>query len=93
MIIGTCMITLRIPWASSLKDKRMVVKSLTDKMKHKFNISVAEVEEQDNHRVAVIGFACVTNQNSHTDSIIENVISFVENNTEAEITDVFRENL
>ena len=55
MIIGTCMITLRIPWASSLKDKRMVVKSLTDKMKHKFNISVAEVEEQDNHRVAVIG--------------------------------------
>ncbi len=93
MIIGTCMITLRIPWASSLKDKRMVVKSLTDKMKYKFNISVAEVEEQDNHRVAVIGFACVTNQNSHADSIIENVISFVENNTEAEITDVFRENL
>lgn len=91
MIIGTCMVTLRISWASSLKEKRMVVKSITDKMKNKFNISVAEVEEQDNHKIAVIGFACVTNQVSHADSIIENVVNFIENNTEAEVADVFRE--
>ncbi len=91
MIVGTCIVTLRIPWALSLKDKRMVVKSLTEKMKHKFNISVAEVEMQDVHRTAVIGFACVTNSTSHADSIVDNVVRFMENNTEAEIEDVFKE--
>lgn len=93
MIVGTCVVTLRIPWALSLKDKRMVVKSLTEKMKHKFNISVAEVDMQDVHRTAVIGFACVTNSMSHADSIVDNVVRFIENNTEAEIEDVFKEML
>lgn len=93
MIVGTCVVTLRIPWALSLKDKRMVVKSLTEKMKHKFNISVAEVDMQDVHRMAVIGFACVTNSMSHADSIVDNVVRFIENNTEAEIEDVFKEML
>ena len=85
MMVGTCEVTLRIPWALSLKDKRMVVKSLVEKTRHKFNISIAEVDKQDIHREAVIGFACVTN------SIIDNVIRFMENNTEAEIEEVFRE--
>ena len=87
MIIGTCMITLRISWASSLKEKRMVVKSLIDRMKNKFNISVAEVD----HKIAVIGFACVTNEAAHANSIIDKVIDFAENNTEAEIEDTFIE--
>lgn len=91
MIIGTCTITLRISWASSLKEKRMVVKSLIDRMKNKFNISVAEVEQQDNHKIAVIGFACVTNETQHANSMIDKVINFVENNTEAEIEDAFIE--
>ena len=91
MIIGTCTVTLRIPWASSLKEKRMVIKSLMDRMKNKFNISVAEVEEQDNHKTAVIGFACVTNETAHANSIIDKVMIFIEDNTEAEIEDEFRE--
>lgn len=91
MIIGTCTVTLRIPWASSLKEKRMVIKSLMDRMKNKFNISVAEVEEQDNHKIAVIGFACVTNETAHANSIIDKVMNFIEDNTEAEIEDEFRE--
>ena len=91
MIIGTCTVTLRISWASSLKEKRMVIKSLMDRMKNKFNISVAEVEEQDNHRIAVIGFVCVTNETSHANSIIDNVVNYIEDNTEAEIEDIFKE--
>ncbi len=91
MIIGTCMITLKISWASSLKEKRMVVKSLIDRMKNKFNISVAEVDRQDNYKIAVIGFACVTNEAAHANSIIDKVIDFAENNTEAEIEDTFIE--
>ena len=91
MIVGTCLITLRISWASSLKEKRMVVKSLIDRMKNKFNISVAEVEHQDNHKKAVIGFACVTNETSHANSIIDKVLDFVENNSEAEVEETFIE--
>ena len=91
MVVGTCTVTLRIFMADSLKEKRMVVKSLVEKMKNRFNISVAEVDEQDNHRAAVIGFACVTNEASHADSIIDKVLNFMENNTEAEITEIYRE--
>ena len=91
MMVGTCEVTLRIPWALSLKDKRMVVKSLVEKTRHKFNISIAEVDKQDIHREAEIGFACVTNSRPLADSIIDNVIRFMENNTEAEIEEVFRE--
>ncbi len=91
MIVGTCTVTLRISWAASLKEKRMVLKSLMDRMKNKFNISVAEIDEQDNHKIAVIGFACVTNETSHANSMIDKVINFIENNTEAEIEDTFKE--
>ena len=91
MIIGTCTVTLRISWASSLKEKRMVIKSLMDRMKNKFNISVAEVDEQDNHKIAVIGFACVTNEVKHADSMLNNILNFIEDNTEAEIQDSFIE--
>ena len=65
----------------------MVIKSLMDSMKNKFNISVAEVDEQDNHKIAVIGFACVTNETSHANSIINNVLDFIENNTDALMED------
>ena len=91
MIIGTCTVTLRSSWASSLKEKRMVIKSLIDRMKNKFNISVAEVDEQDSHKTAVIGFACVTNETAHANSIIDKVINFIENNTQAEVEDTFKE--
>lgn len=91
MIIGTCTVTLRISWASSLKEKRMVIKSLIDRMKNKFNISVAEVDEQDSHKTAVIGFACVTNETAHANSIIDKVINFIENSTQAEVEDTFEE--
>ena len=50
-------VTLRAIWAHSLKEKRMVVKSIVQKLKNKFNISVAEVESQDIHQIIVIGIA------------------------------------
>ncbi len=83
VIVGTCEVTLHAEWVNSLKEKRMVVKSLIDKIRHKFNVSVAEVDFQDVHKTAVIGFACVTNQVSHANSIIDNVLNFIEANTDA----------
>ncbi|MBQ7266681.1 MAG: DUF503 domain-containing protein [Firmicutes bacterium] len=91
MFIGSCIVTFRAEWVASLKEKRMIVKSLIAKSRNKFNISVAEVDMQDVHQVIVIGFSAVSNSKSHLDDITENVIAFFENNTDAVITDIEKE--
>lgn len=88
MKIFVMRITLRAVWAHSLKEKRMVVKSLTQKLKNKFNISVREVAEQDVHQTVVIGIAGIGASWAQVDSITENITSFVDENTEAELMDV-----
>ena len=88
MIVGTCRVYLRAEWVFSLKDKRMIVKSLVEKIRHKFNVSIAEVEDNDVHKSIVLGFACVTNETSHANSIIDNVVNYIEDNTDAVIEDV-----
>ena len=91
MIIGTMKLTLYAPWVHSLKEKRMVVKSICGKAAAKFNISISEVENQDVHQTIVIGIACITNDVSHADSILDNVLKFIESNTEAEVVKIERE--
>jgi uncharacterized protein YlxP (DUF503 family) len=51
-------------------------------------VSVAEIEHQDIHKSIVIGFACVTNETSHANSVIDTVINYIENHTDAELGDV-----
>ena len=91
MIIGTMKIKFYAPWVHSLKEKRMVVKSICAKAGNKFSISIAEVENQDIHQSIVIGLACVTDETSHCNSILDNVLYFIEENTEAEILKIDRE--
>ncbi|MBC3805644.1 DUF503 family protein [Acetobacterium fimetarium] len=91
MIVGAVQITIYAPWVHSLKEKRMVVKSLSAKTKNKFNVSVAEVEDQDLHQRIVLGIACVVSEASVANSMIDNVLNFVESNTEGEIIDIERE--
>jgi len=85
MHIGSCTFYLSIPWAKSLKDKRQCVKSITERMKNKFNISVAEIAENDNHNTAHIGFVCISASKTHAETMVMNILAFVENNTEAEV--------
>ena len=91
MLVGTLEIKMYASWVNSLKGKRMILQRLISKIKNKFNISVAEIDLQDNHKIIVIGIAVVTNDNSHLDSILDNIISFVEENTEARILSIERE--
>lgn len=65
MIIGTLRVRLLLREARSLKDKRQVVLSIKDKLSNSFNVSVAEIEEQDNRQVAVLGIAMVSNETHH----------------------------
>ncbi len=85
MFIASCEVTFRAEWVSSLKEKRMVVKSLVEKTRHKFNASVAEVDRQEEHRIIVIGFACVSNEKRHAESMLRHILDFMENHTEAEL--------
>lgn len=91
MIIGTAKVYLYADWVHSLKEKRMIVKSIIDKTKHRFNVSIAEVENQDYHKSIVIGIACVTNSTRLANDIIQNVVNYIENNTEALVQNVHTE--
>ncbi|KOA18812.1 hypothetical protein CLHOM_28600 [Clostridium homopropionicum DSM 5847] len=91
MIIGTAKVYLYADWVHSLKEKRMIVKSIIDKTKHRFNVSIAEVENQDYHKSIVIGIACVTNSSRLANDIIQNVVNYIEGNTEALVENVYTE--
>ncbi|HFE9700170.1 TPA: DUF503 domain-containing protein [Clostridium perfringens] len=85
-------ITLRAAWVHSLKEKRMVVKSIVQRLKNKFNVSVGEVDEQDIHQIIVIGISAVCGDQKQVDSTLENLIDFVEENTDAEIINIESDN-
>ncbi len=91
MIIGACTVTMRADWVTSLKEKRMVIKSIMEKTRNRFNVSIAEVDQQDSHKEIIIGFVCATNETRHATSIINHVLHFIERNTEAEIIDTLIE--
>ena len=91
MVIAAVKIKLYLPWVHSLKEKRMVVKSLTSKVRNQFNVSAAEVEEQDIHQTAVLGFAGIAGDRAQADSIIDHVINLIEDSTEGEVVSIERE--
>ncbi len=78
MVVGALTLTLRIPGARSLKEKRGVVRRTCDRLRHRFHLSVAEVEDQDVHDRAVIGVAAVGNDGALVNSVLDKVIDQVE---------------
>lgn len=91
MIVGLCTVELYIASSHSLKDKRRVIKSLTERIKNKFNVSIAEVDRQDNWQHAVLGMASVSNERSHLDQTLNNITRFIENNEFAEVVNITTE--
>ncbi len=77
MNVGICKVKLRLPDNLSLKGKRQVVKSVTARLKNKFNISVAEVEDNDLWQLATIGICCVTNDQRFTNEVLSKAVDFV----------------
>lgn len=88
MFIGSCVMYLTAEWVTSLKEKRMVVKSIIERARHKFNISIAEIDKQDIHQSIVIGFVCISNEMKHSEQMTQRVIDFIENNTDAVVDNV-----
>jgi hypothetical protein len=75
MIVGICTVELFIPDGQSLKSKRQVVKSLKDRLRDKFNVSVAEVGGQDLWQKAVLGIACVANESAYVNQVLDQVLN------------------
>ena len=91
MRIAVMTFRLRASWVHSLKDKRVIVKSLIAKLQNRFHVSAAEVDEQDTHQIIVIGVAAIVPHNALADSLMEAISLFMEENMEAEIIDEERE--
>jgi len=88
MNVGVCKVSLRLPENSSHKDKRQVLKSITSRVRHKFNISVAEVADNDVWQLATIGICCVSNNRRYTNQVLSKVVDFISNSRfEVEILD------
>lgn len=77
MNVGVCKIRIRLPENSSLKGKRQVIKSITARVGSKFNVAVAEIEDQDLWQLATIGISCVSNDKRHANEVLSTVVNFI----------------
>jgi uncharacterized protein YlxP (DUF503 family) len=77
MHIGVCQIKLRLPENLSLKGKRRVLKSITTRVRSKFNVAIAEVDDNDRWQLATIGICCVSNDSRQTNEVLSRVVSFI----------------
>jgi hypothetical protein len=81
--------SLRIPESGSLKDKRQVVRSVAQRVRNKFQVAVAEVDDHDAWQRATIGVACVSNSARHCDDVLREIVAFIEGSRlDAEVLDV-----
>ena len=82
MNVGVCKVTLRLPENQSLKGKRRVIKSLCARIRNKFNVAIAEVDDNDAWQIATLGITCVSNNNRHVEQALDHVISYIEESRE-----------
>jgi uncharacterized protein len=87
MVVGILRIELFIPESASLKSKRFAIKSIKDRLRSRFNVSVAEVDNGDKWQRASLGVVAVSNETRHIDSIMSNVMNLVHGDRRVEVLD------
>lgn len=88
MIVGVLTANLMISDSQSLKDKRQIVKSLLDGIRNKFNISAAELGALDAWQRSIVGFACISNEQSVANTVLNRVLAVIESNPRVVVDDV-----
>ena len=78
MIVGLCRIDVFLPESRSLKAKRQVIKGLKDRIRNRFNVSVAEVEHQALWQRATLGLAMVSEEKGYVDRTLRQVLNLVQ---------------
>jgi len=79
MNVGVGRVNLRIPENMDLKGKRQVLKSIISRVRNKFDVAVAEVDDNDMWQLAAIGFCCISNNKRHSNEVLSRVVHFIEN--------------
>lgn len=87
MTVGIARVRFILHGNQSLKDKRKVVKSLVEKSRHRFNVSVAEVADQDIHQRATLGVAVIGSDSRVLNSVLDHIIDFMDSLNLAEMID------
>lgn len=85
MVIGYGIIQLRIPESGSLKEKRSILNKIIKRSQNEFNVSIAEIDDLDNHKLAKIGFAFVGNDSRFINGKVDHLLKFVDHLRVAEI--------
>jgi len=85
MVIGVCRLDLLIGESQSLKEKRRMVKQIIDRVKHRFNVSIAEVGNNDLWQSAQLGLCLVSNDRRFTNSSLDTILDFIETINIAEV--------
>lgn len=94
MIVGLLTLDLHFPESKSLKDKRWVLRSIKDRIRNKFNVSVAEVGANDLWQRSVVGIACVANETTIIHRVFDSIIDkIILSNHSVEMIDSRREML
>jgi hypothetical protein len=79
MLVGVMTVTMHMQGLHSLKEKRHIVKSVIGRLQSRFNVSVSEVEHQDNKIVAVLGMAVVSNERDFVQQQLDAILNFMRN--------------
>jgi len=84
MIVGSLQVRLLVRESYSLKDKRQVVRSVKDRLRQAFNVSVAEVDEEDHRQLIVLGLAMVSNEAGHVRQVFGEIVAALRSHPVAE---------
>ena len=88
MNVGVAQVNLRLPENLSLKGKRQVLKSIISRVRNKFDVAIAEVDDNDDWQLMTIGISTVSNDRRFTNSVLSKVVEFIEKaRFEAEMLD------
>ena len=86
MFVGVLVIEIMIYSSTSLKEKRIVLKSLKDRLKNKFNIAIAEIGFQDKWQRSQLGIVTISNQHSHLENSLQKIFEYLDRSDSYEIT-------
>jgi uncharacterized protein len=85
MIVGLCIVELHIPDSGSLKGKRQVIKSIKDRIRQNYNVSVAEIDGHDLWQRVVLGIACIGVEKRYLNGVLDKVINMLQANHTVEL--------
>lgn len=78
MAVAYCILDLRLPENGSLKGKRQVIRSVTERVKNRYNVSIAEIDHQDSWQMATLGIAYVNSDGGRCRETLEQVVGYIQ---------------